>query len=64
MNGIQVICSKIRTLSGRQPFMLDRDMAMIYGTTARVVSQVVKRYYSRTACLFHPVFGSIATHIQ
>jgi hypothetical protein len=47
MNDIQVISSKIMTLPNRPPFMLDRDLAMIYGTTPKKLNQAVKRNRDR-----------------
>lgn len=43
MNDLQVIGSKIMTLPDRPPFMLDRDLAMVYGTTTKKLNQAVKR---------------------
>lgn len=43
MNDIQVITSKIKTLPGRPAFMIDRDLAMVYGTSTERINQAVKR---------------------
>ncbi|WP_413206738.1 ORF6N domain-containing protein [Rhodospirillum sp. A1_3_36] len=44
---ITTVQSKIVTLPGRPPLMLDADLAMFYGTETRVINQVVKRNLSR-----------------
>lgn len=43
MNDVQIIASKIQTLPNRPPFMLDRDLAVVYGTTTRRINEAVKR---------------------
>lgn len=43
MNDIQIIANKIKTLLNRPPFMLDSDLAMVYGTKTERINQAVKR---------------------
>lgn len=43
MEELEVIAGKIQRLAGRPPFMLDRDLAEIYETSASRINQVVKR---------------------
>lgn len=43
MDEIQAIGSKIKLLPARPPFMLDADLAMVYGTTAKKINQAVRR---------------------
>lgn len=43
MNDMQIILSKIKSLPERPPFMLDSDIAMVYGSTTSRINQAVKR---------------------
>jgi hypothetical protein len=47
MNELNIIASKIKALPGRPPFMIDSDLAMIYGTSTKRINEAVKRNPAR-----------------